>query len=280
MATYESPIKFEGGSELEFEGFTIAPMIGHGSFTVQGIRVLEHEQGYHRVAKFVGEPNIPNDIAHTRRYVYELMRRMGTPVLMKKMINPDDVEAGVAEKSPNFSETYEQTRNRDPISHGVGYVSVEKHPEEWIDLKTSKIIVSETQPPDTIAAPKYRGYGPGMLIWVIEPDTAVDFFKQTPEGAFIKVQTANAITGWWPDINDNDLLIHVEMNKRGFITGTAERYQAKQSSPHSIRGSNERTRPGRHEYTGDLGTRYVVNTSFEMILLPSNNELQRVEADR
>lgn len=280
MPTYETPIHFGGGSDFEFKGFTIPPMIGVGSFTVKGIRVLEHRSGYHHVGKYIGEHNVPNDIAHTRRYVYELMRRMGTPVMIKKMITDDDVIAGTAEKSPNFDDVYGQTRNRDPISHGIGYVSVEKHPEEWIDLSTSHIIVSKTQPANTIPAPKYRGYGPGLLIWVIEPDAAVDFYKQLPEGVLMKIQTAHATAPWWPDINDNDLLIHIELDRAGYVKGTAERYQAKQTNPVSIRGSNERTHGGRHEYTGDFGTRYVVNTTFEMVLLPENHEGLHVEVDR
>jgi hypothetical protein len=106
----------------------------------------------------------------------------------------------------------------------------------------------------------------------------VDFFKHTPQGVFTKVQTATAIAPWWPDINDNDLLVHVELDRSGRIIGTAERYQAKMSNPISIRGAKERR--GRHEYTGDFGSRYVINTAFQMVLLPRNHEFQRVEVDR
>lgn len=272
-----SGIKVEGSSDFEFAA-SFPPMIAQGTFTVHGLKVVEHPSGYHHVAKYIGEKNVPHDIVRLRRYVYELMRRMGTPIMVKKMLTEEDVRAGTAETSPNFDDVYGQTRNRDPISHGIGYVSVEKHPEEWIDLATSEIVVSKTQPAGTVAAPKYRGYGPGLLIWIIEPDAAVDFFKHTPEGVFTKVQTATAQAPWWPDINDNDLLVHVELDRSGYVLSTQERYQAKMTNPVSIRGAKERR--GRQEYTGDFGSRYVVNTTFEMALLPGNHEAQYVEVDR
>jgi hypothetical protein len=94
----------------------------------------------------------------------------------------------------------------------------------------------------------------------------------------MKVQTATAQAPWWPDIDDNDLLIHVELDRAGYIVGTGERYQAKMTNPVSIRGSKERR--GRSEYSGDFGSRYVVNQTFEMVLLPKFHELYQVETDR
>lgn len=272
------PYALSGESNFEV-AFGLPTLIGSSSFTIQGLKVIEGFEGtYHHVAKYVGERNIPHDIARMRRSVYELMRRMGTPILYKKMLTDKDVADGTAEVSPNFDPVYGQTNNRDPLSHGIGYVSIEKHPEEWIDLSTGEIRNAETQPTNTIPAPKYRGYGPGLLIYIIEPDAALDFFKHTPEGAFIKVQSATAIAPWWPDINDNDLLIHVELGREGRILATQERYQAKQTNPVSIRGARERR--GRQEYTGDFGSRYVINTTFEMTLLPDIHEAQKVETDR
>lgn len=260
---------------------TLPTLSASGTFTVEGLKVIEHRTGYHHVAKYVGERRVPPDIRRLRKYVYEVMRRMGTPVLFKKMLNEDDIFDGTVETSGNFNKTYGQTRNRDPLSHGIGFVSVERHPEEWIDPRTTEIVVSQESPGQGWNnAPKYRGYGPGMLLWMIEPDAAEDFFKHTPEGVFMKVQSAQAVAPWWPDINDNDLLIHVELDRRGNIIDTAERYQAKMTNPVSIRGSNERGRAGRHEYSGDFGTRYVVNTTFEMVLLPRTHEAQWVEVDR
>lgn len=272
-----SVIELSAESSLD-AGNSVPPLVAKGSFVVQGLRVTEHEAGYHHVAKYVGEPNVPHDIKRMRRYVYELMRRMGTPVIVKKMLTEDDTKDGTVEPSPNFDSVYAQTRNRDPLSHGVGYVSVEKSSNEWVSPATSEIVVNDIQPAGFLPAPKYRGYGPGYLTYIIEPDAAEDFFKHTPEGVLMKVQTATAQAPWWPDFNDNDLIIHVELDRSGFIINSMERYQAKMTNPKSLRGARERR--GRQEYSGDFGSRYVVNTTFEMALLPRIHELQKVEIDR
>jgi hypothetical protein len=282
MTNYTAPAQpdWSGQSSFGVE-YSFPTLIASGNFIYKGLRIVEAREGtYHYVAKYVGERNVPHDILRLRRYVYEVCRRMGTPVLYKKMLNEDDMFTGMVTKSPAFDPVYGQTRNRDPLSHGIGFISTELSTDEWINPKTGAVTQNNKQIENWEAAPRYRGYGPGMLIYMIEPDAAVDFFKTTPEGVFQKVQTATAIAPWWPDINDNDLLIHVELDRSGRILGTGERYQAKQSNPVSIRGSNERTKPGRHEYTGDFGTRYVVNTTFQMVLLPENSELQHVEVDR
>lgn len=271
------PYSLSGESSVAYEWFG-PTLVGQGSFTTEGIHMVEHPRGYHYANKYVGERNVPHDIVRMRRYVYELTRRMGTPVLFKKMLNEENTFDGTVTTSENFDDIYGQTRNRDPLSHGIGYVSTELSTDEWIDPTTTQVISGLKDPTGYKQAPKYRGFGPGYLIYIIEPDAAVDFFKHTPEGAFMKVQTATAIAPWWPDINDNDLLIHVELDRSGYIVGTGERYQAKMTNPVSIRGAKERR--GRHEYSGDFGSRYVINTTFEMVLLPRNHEFQKVEADR
>lgn len=264
---------FSGSSELINKDI-VPKLVGAGTFVAEGLRVEEHKAGYHHVTRYVGETNVPKDVRRLRRSTHELMRRMGTPILVKKMLSEEDQLAGTATTSPNFDDVYGQTRNRDPLSHGIGYVSVENSTDEWINTTTGEIVHTNTG----VAAPKYRGYGPGYLTYLIEPDAAVDFFKHTPEGALIKVQTATALAPWWPDIDDNDLIIHVELDKAGYIIGTQERYQAKMTNPVSIRGAKERR--GRHEYSGDFGSRYVVNQTFQMVLLPRFHELNHVEVDR
>lgn len=272
-------VNMSGSSNMEI-AFSIPKLVGTGNFTVEGIRVIESKDGsFHRVSKYVGERNVPHDIVNLRRYVYELCRRMGTPVIWKHMLNYEDTFEGTVTTSENFDDIYEQTRNRDPMSHGIGFVSTELSEDEFV-TPSGGIVTNIKNTKGYPHAPKYRGYGPGFLIWIIEPDAAVDYFKVAPQGVIQKVQTATAIAPWYPDINDNDLLIHVELDRHGLITGTAERYQAKMSSPISLRGSNENTHGGMREYSGDLGTRHVVNTTFQMVLLPRNHELQNVEVDR
>lgn len=250
-------------------------MSASGTFVVNGLEVRKHPQGVFQVLRYVGESNVPGDIKRLRRYTSETMRRMGTPVLIKRMFNDHDLHIGVAEKSDNFNDVYGQTRNRDPLSYGTGYVSKLRSENEYID-SSGKIIRSNINM-DLPKAPKYRGYGPGYLTYMIEPDVAMDYYKHTPEGVLVRIQEATAQALWWPDINDNDLIIHVELDHKNRIIDTHERYQAKMVNPASIRGLD---RQGRREYEGDLGDRFVVNQSFQMALLPEHHILYEVDVDR
>lgn len=275
---HQGTLSFSGSSSLLVSS-SLQPFMGTGSFIVEGLKIERHEAGYFHVAKYVGEPNVPHDIKAMRRSVYDLMRRMGTPILVKKMLVESEIPNGTVEKSPNLNSVYGQTRNHDPLSHGVGFISTEKSTNEWVNLSTSEIISSKFNPGTGFEeAPKYRGYGPGYLIFIIEPDVAVDYFKTTPQGAFMKVQTATAQAPWWPDINDNDLLIHVELDSSGFIIGSQDRYQAKTTNPISIRGAKERR--GRRDDFGDYPSRYVINRTFEMTALPKGHVAYEVEIDR
>ena len=243
---------------------------------VEGLQVEWTPQKIRFARKYVGEQYIPQDVKRRRRQVYDLMRHMGTPVLVKHMYNADDVERGLAVRSDNYDPVYGQTRHNDPISHGIGFVSAETHDEEWV-TPDGEIVKSSTKPTGAKPAPKYRGFGPGYLIYMVQPDVAQDLFKVNDAGVLIKVQSATAQAPWYPEINDNDLIINVEIDGNGQIIDTHERYQAKMSSPVTMRGYDRR---GRREYTEDGGNRFVMNQTFEMTLVPEFDELYRVEVDR
>lgn len=224
------------------------------------------------------DQQIPHDVRRRRLYVMETMRRMGTPVLVKHMYNADDVDAGIAEPSPNFDSVYGQTRKNDPFSFGMGFVSVEKSDDEWVS-PSGTLVTGTTISPGVgyVPAPKYRGFGPGYLTYVILPDVAEDVFKLNEVGALIKVQTATAQMGWYPEVNDNDLLVIVELDQNENITETRERYQLKMTNPVSVRGLD---RKGRRGDTEMWGNRFVLNQMFELSLLPTNHVLYSVETDR
>lgn len=248
------------------------------SFVVLGMSVTTGERdGLFHVGKYVGEPNVPSAMRRQRRSTAEMMRRMGQPVIVKHMYNPLDVERGIAQKSIEMQGAYGQVRNRDPFSHGIGYHSVERSLNEWINPQ-GQIVVSATNPGSGyVQAPKYRGYGPGFLTYIIEPDASEDVFRLSPAGALVKIQSQTVIAGWYPDINDNDLVINVELDDAGNVIAGRERYLAKMTDPVSIRGLDRR---GRREFSGDTGNRHVVNQRFEMTLQPSNSVLMSVETDR
>jgi hypothetical protein len=228
------------------------------------------------VINYLGEANLPRSIRRQRQNNLSAMRRFGTPVIVKHMYNAEDVEDGIAEPSPNFSSIYKQARHNDPISHGVGYVSVEKATNEWVRTDGT-LYVGSTPPTGAIPAPKYRGYGPGYLIYAILPDVSEDVFKLTETGAMIRVQQAQVQMGWFPEVNDNDLLIICELDRGENIVRTKERYLLKQTNPASMRGLD---RYGRRESTEDFGNRFITDQSFEMTLIPPNDELMNVEVDR
>lgn len=257
--------------------------------------------GPKRSSKKVGAAWVPQDVRRRRRDVENLMKRMGTPVLHKPRYNDLDFRNGLVDKSPVYDDIYEQTRNRDPLSHGVGYVSKELSPNEWYDANgniiTGEILYpSPTQSPSGslspavgppgagwTQAPRYRGYGPGTMTYVIEPDRSEDFFKATTGGPLFKVQTALAIAPWWPDIDDNDILINVELDGQGNIIKTNERYECKNVNPVSMHGLNKRgRRESGSDYTttGQFPNTFLMNQSFEMALVPFNDVIYDVETDR
>lgn len=246
-----------------------------GVTVVSGLEVATLPAGFSFVQKYVGEKNEPHDIKVTRKSSFEVMRRMGTPVVIKHMYNDDDVEAGVAEPSPNFSNIYKQTRADDPVSFGSGFVSVEKSDDEWINPSNSRIVTTKPTPTAPLA-PKYRGFGPGYLTYIILPDVTEDWYKHSEEGVFTRVRSARVQAPWWPEIHDGDLITEVTMDDGGHLLSTGARYQAKMATPNSIRGLDRR---GRKEFNSHPNT-HVVNQQFEMSRLPDNHPLMEVDMDR
>lgn len=226
--------------------------------------------------KYVGE-NVPQDIARRRRDIRDMMRHMGTPMLHKHRYNDRDVQTGVATQSPAFDDIYGQTRNRDPLSFGTGYVSVELSESEWYDQNGTIVISSSSPGAGYEKAPKYRGFGPRTLTYIIEPDRAEDFYKATVGGPIFKVQTAQAIAPWWPDINDNDILIQVILDAQGNVVEDHERFECKNVNPVSMRGRDSR---GRKENNSNFGNSHQMNQVFEMSLIPQNDIMYEVPIDR
>lgn len=229
--------------------------------------------------RYIGEPNIPRDIKQHRGNNLDTLRRFGSPVIVKHMYNSTDVDAGIAQPSPNFESVYGQTRHDDPISHGIGFVSVELSEDEWVTPNGLLHPTRTTESPGAgyTRAPKYRGYAEGYLVYAILPDVAQDVFKLNEVGALIRVQEAQVQMGWYPEVGDNDLLITCTIDQAEQVIETHERYLAKMTNPVSMRGLD---RKGRRERTEDFGNRHVIDQWFEMTLIPAKDELYKVETDR
>lgn len=229
------------------------------------------------IINFDGEANVPQDVRRRRKQVMQTMRRMGTPVIIKHMWTAEDFENGIVERSPYMDDIYNQTRHDDPLSHGQGWVSIEKSPDEWYDSEGNIVVSVDSPGSGFLPAPKYRGFGPGYLTYIILPDVAEDMFKLDPSGALIRIQTANAQMAWYPEVNDTDLITLVEIDRQQQVRITHERYQAKMTSPVSLRGYDRR---GQRREDVDFGNQYAVNQTFQLDLIPPNDVLYNVEVDR
>jgi hypothetical protein len=233
--------------------------------------------GLTNVIRYIGEENTPRSTRSLRSNVQNTMLHLGTPVIIKHMYNDYDVQNGVAIPSPNYDDVYGQVQNDDPLSHGVGFVSVETSLDEWVSPDGQLVVSAGNPGAGYVPAPKYRGYGPGYLTYVIFPDAAEDVFKPNEVGALIRIQRAQIQMGWYPEVNDNDLIVVVEIDDADRVIATHERFLARSTNPVSIHGTN---RQGRREYGEDFGNRRVVNQNFEVTLLPANHQLYNVELDR
>jgi hypothetical protein len=241
-----------------------------------------NDNGLTNIIRYLGEPNTPRNIRQQRASNLDTMRRFGAPVILKHMYSDRDVQEGNAVPSPNFSSIYKQTRKGDPLSHGIGFVGAENGvmitaPGEWVD-SSGDLVLSPTSPgAGYIPAPKYRGYGPGYLTYVIMPDVSEDVFKLNEVGVLMRMQRAQAQMGWFPEVNDNDLLITCQIGPQEQVIETYERYLLKMTNPSSMRGID---RLGRRERSEDFGNRHVTDQQFEMDLVPKHDELYDVEVDR
>jgi hypothetical protein len=237
---------------------------------------------YNDVRTYLGDPDVPASIKRLRLNSSQAFNRVGTPVLLKKAYNIQDVENGVAQPVQSFDSVYDDTTYAtDYLSYGRGFSSIDTQDGEWIEQATGQLIISPTIPADTgyVPAPIYRGYGPGFLTYAVLPDRPEDAWKLTEQGALIRMQTAMVQLPWWPQMDDNDILITVSLWPNGTIAETYERYELKQVTPITMRGMDRR---GLREFQGPDagGNRFWINQQAEMVKIPDNDIRYSVETDR
>lgn len=244
---------------------------------------------YTDVRDFLGSPKqTPWEVRDLRISSRDVYRYLGTPVLLKKMYTIEDVNNGVAQEAPSFDYIFDQsTYANDAVSHGVGFVSIETQPGEWLGIAPDSdpalptIVEADSPPyPNFVPAPKYRGYGPGFLTYAILPDRPEDQWKLTEQGALTRTQTATVQLPWWPYVGDNDLLIAVSLDQQSRIVETYDRYQLKQMAPITMHGID---RGGQREF-GPLSAnnnRYLIGFAGEVTKVPPYDQtLLSVEVDR
>src|ERR1700722_8166930 len=101
---------------------------------------------------YLGDPGIPSLIYWQRKYTSQAMQAAGTPVLLKRRYNIEDVENGNAIESPTMDDAMGQALySQDWLSYGVGYCSVDTQPGEWYSPNFLKepVFVGTTPPDDT-----------------------------------------------------------------------------------------------------------------------------------
>lgn len=222
----------------------------------------------------LGPPNTPQEVKRLRYQNLGSMQHLGQPVVFRHMFSLQDVDSGLAKPCPAcFDSVYQQTRFDCPVCYGQGFVSVENNPDPlWIT--TDGLIVEGSQPPGSVAAPRYGGFDVPYLTWIVQPDVAVDVFRLNEQGALVQQFDSKAYAPWYPTMGDNDLLIQVELDQGAFsIVTTFDRFQLKQVSQVTTRGL------GRRSYGQSNGMPFLVMQSFEMNKVPLNNILQSVPYD-
>jgi len=222
--------------------------------------------------KEVGPPFTPQEIKRLRRQNMDLCRKMGQPVVFRHMWNQEDVIEGIARQCPACYDTaYDQVRNDCPVCFGFGFASVEEtdDPNIWINEEGQLI---NTTSPQTgwIRAPKYGGFGPSILTWMVEPDVAVDVYRINEQGVMIQTYDAQGVAPWWPKLGDNDLCINVRLAPNDFsIIETGDRFQLKLVQQVTVRGFGKMGRP-------QGGQAYMVAQTFQMSKAPTNSSLYDV----
>lgn len=231
--------------------------------------------------KAVGGRRTPQEVKRLRREVMDFCRKLGQAVVLKHQWNNEDVRNGVAKRCPAcFDDAYGQVRNDCPVCFSVGFVSVEDDNITNLYVEDGGL-VDQVHQVNEVRAPKYGGYGPGYITWMIEPDTPVDIFTINEQGVMVQTQSAQGVAPWFPDLHDNDLAINVDLTDNlkieevnifgdGTINRTYERYQLKLTNPITLRGFGIRARQ----------QDFQVQQTFEMAHVPKDNILYRVPLDR
>jgi hypothetical protein len=202
-------------------------------------------QGLNYAAKYIGEPGIPKQVARRRRWVYDAFRRVGTPFLWKHKYSPVDVQLGIAQASPAFSDIYGRSGRFDTISHGVSFVSQAISPNEYYDAEGNIQQFATNPGAGWTPAPLYRGYGPGWIVYCIQPDSPLDYLKVDASGSIMRVMQPQIICPWFPIMNDGDLLVSIDMDNGGNIVQAHERYECRSMQPITVRGNDKKGRRDR-----------------------------------
>lgn len=236
-------------------------------------RLEYHHTGGHKV---------PQDIRRFRTENMDLCRTMGQPIVWRHRFDMYDLESpyileyfGRDEDSiactrcpACYDTVYEQPRTDCRVCNGVTIVSVEEATDKWI---TEDGYLSDTDTGGLDPAPRYRGFGPSVLTWIVEPSTSDDIFKISKSGVLTRYERAEGYAPWYPEMNDQDIIINVDLdrNSGSIIDAPRERYYLSSVKPESIRGFGRMT----------TDRKFPVGQSFQMMQIERNHYLYQLEID-
>jgi hypothetical protein len=218
------------------------------------------------------------DIRRLRGQVMDLCRMMGQPVVWRHRFTPRDLttpyvlDLGGASKltiatqrcPACYNTAYKNSRTDCLVCFGTTITSVEEDPAYYIST-AGRLTEEETDEP----APLYRGFGPPVLTWVMEPDAPEEAFKPQESGILDNLEVTELHVPWYPPMQDSEVIANVTL-KRGsdhLIEEVGDRYQLESVTPITIRGFGR--------MTGDR--RFIVGQRSRISKYPHNHFMQNLD---
>lgn len=230
---------------------------------------------------FFGDVSTPQDIRRLRLENMDMCRTMGQPIIWRHRFDVQDLESGYTltlpesgsltievERCPACHDSvYDQARGDCPVCFNTTMVSTETLDDLWINERG---YLTSTDPgEDGQPAPRWGGFGPPVLTWMMQPDAPEEIFRLSERGVLTRTERNQGFAPWYPKMSDGDILINVELSPLDFaIEQTTERFLAATVQPMTIRGFGRMT----------SDRRFLVGQQFSMEKLPSNHILQGVAA--
>lgn len=221
-----------------------------------------------------GLPNVPREIKRLRVASLEHCLTHGQPAIWRHRFHADDLVNGYRMETHSGTETigvrkcpacfdsiYGQPRNDCPVCFGSAFASTET--QAGLFIIDDGQALSATDDGSNVLAPRWRGFGPPVLTFVVEADAPVDEVRPDAKGALTGLEDVRMFAPWYPTMRDGDILMDVTLTDDGYtIESIDQRYQLKMTQPQTMRGSN----PRKHSRG------FMVGQTFNAARIPANDE--------
>lgn len=182
----------------------------------------------------------PAEVQNARQSVFEYMLRYGSPVVIKRIYNTDDVAYGRTEWDETFDDVYEQSST---VGQNLGFSA---------------------------------GWSDGYFTYMMLGDGNVMIDDDTPNrtGSF-KMFVTSGVAPWFPFVQDGDLIITTRIEAATptspiTITGTGDRYRIQKVFPVPLRSElNRGYMNSETNYVENIDI--VVSQNFEAVRIPKSD---------